>query len=155
VPRGFSAKTLAYDILDRAIEDGRPRVVFMFSDADASGESMPNATARHLESAVRQAENAGEDVPTIYLDPIALDLEQVAEIEAEIGRKIPTAPDVARDEERSNSTPCRSSLRGGSSARSEIGWRSSRPKLTTNRSTRPKTRLSANLTTGSMVSMRS
>jgi vacuolar-type H+-ATPase subunit H len=100
VPRGFTGKTQASEILDRALADGRPLIVLMFHDADSSGESMGIATGRHLEFYVRQAEADGIDVPPIFLDVVGITLEQVGRLEAEIGREIPRAPDVRRDEGR-------------------------------------------------------
>ena len=97
VAGGFTGKSLAAEIFSRAVQDGRPRVVLQFHDADASGESMGIATARHLEFLVRQARARGEEVPRIYLDAVGITIEQVTAIEREIGRKIPRAPDVARE----------------------------------------------------------
>jgi hypothetical protein len=89
---GFTPKTLAARLAREAIRDPRPLVVFLITDADSSGEKMAVATGRHLEFLSKQ-----HDLPPIYLDRIALTLAQVKEIEAEIGRPIPLAPDVARD----------------------------------------------------------
>lgn len=96
VTEGFSGKARAAMIVKETIEEGRPRIVLSFSDADSSGESMPNATARHLEWLARTV----EDVPPIYFKPVALTLAQLAGIEERIGRKIPLAPDVGRSEGR-------------------------------------------------------
>lgn len=95
VATGFTSEGLAVDILDRAIADGRPVVVFTISDADAAGESMANVTARHLEAYWQQARRNGEEPPPIYLKRVALDIDQVALIEQNIGRKIPRSPDVS------------------------------------------------------------
>lgn len=100
VTEGFSSKARAAAIVRSAIADGRPRVVLSFHDADSSGESMPNATARHLEFLVRTLRKSGEDVPPIYFKPVALTLAQLAGIEERIGRSIPLAPDVGRAEGR-------------------------------------------------------
>jgi len=97
VTDGFSGRALAAAIVRRTITDGRPRIVLPLTDADSAGESMPNATARHLEFLTMLARKQGEQVPPIYLRPVALTLEQVAEIEKEIGRPIPRAPDVGRE----------------------------------------------------------
>lgn len=100
VTTGFTGKSLAAEILGRAIRDDRPRVILSFHDADAAGESMPIATGRHLEFLIRQAEAEGEELPAIYLDAVALTLEQVEAIEHSTGRKIPLSPDVAREQGR-------------------------------------------------------
>jgi hypothetical protein len=62
---GFTGKARAAMIVKETIRDGRPRVVLSFSDADSSGESMPNATARHLEFLVRRLSASGVEVPPI------------------------------------------------------------------------------------------
>jgi hypothetical protein len=92
VTTGFSPKTLAARLAQEALRDPRPLVVFLITDADSSGEAMAVATGRHLEFLSKQY-----DLPPIYLARIALTLAQVKEIEAEIGRPIPLAPDVARE----------------------------------------------------------
>ena len=74
------------------MRDPRPLVVFLITDADSSGEQMAVVTGRHLEFLSKRY-----DLPPIYLDRIALTLAQVTEIEKEIGREIPLAPDVARE----------------------------------------------------------
>ena len=93
---GNPTKTLAARLCQEAMADGRPLVVFWLSDADSSGEHMANVMARHIEF----IRSRYEDVPPVYVQRIALTLEQVKEIEAEIGREIPLAPDVRRDEGR-------------------------------------------------------
>ena len=92
VTTGFSPKTLAGRLTQDAMRDPRPLVVFLITDADSSGEQMAVVTGRHLEFLSKRY-----DLPPIYLDRIALTLAQVTEIEKEIGREIPLAPDVARE----------------------------------------------------------
>ncbi len=103
VGAGFQSKTAAADLVDRSIKDGRERVVLWLADADAKGESMAIATARHTEFLCRWwlAEHEPETVvPRIVMDRVALTLDQLAEVEAVIGRAIPVSPDVDRDEGR-------------------------------------------------------
>lgn len=93
---GFSGRGLAHSIFERARADGRPVVVLMFHDADSAGESMPIATARHLEFLASR----NPEAPRVFLDSVGITLEQVQRIEQETGRKIPLAPDRGRDEGR-------------------------------------------------------
>jgi hypothetical protein len=92
VTTGFSPKTLAGRLAQDALRDPRPLVVFLITDADSSGEQMAVVTGRHLEFLSKRY-----DLPRIVLGRIALTLAQVKEIEEEIGREVPLAPDVARE----------------------------------------------------------
>lgn len=92
VTTGFSPKTLAARLAQEATYDERPLVVFQITDADSRGEQMSVVTGRHLEFLSKRY-----DLPRIVLGRIALTLAQVAEIEEEIGRPIPLAPDVDRE----------------------------------------------------------
>jgi hypothetical protein len=89
---GFSPKTLAARLAKEALSDKRPLVVFLITDADSAGEDMSRVTGRHLEHLSKH-----HDLPRILLQRIALTLAQVREIEQEIGKPIPLAPDVKRE----------------------------------------------------------
>ncbi len=100
---GFQSKTAAADLVRRSIDDGRERIVLWLADADSKGEAMAIATARHTEFLVRRWLPEHEPdtvVPRVVMDRVALTLDQVAEVEAAIGRSIPVSPDVMRDEGR-------------------------------------------------------
>jgi hypothetical protein len=100
---GFQSEVAAANLVQRSLRDGRDRLVLWLADADASGESMAIATARHAEFlcghwlALHQPETI---VPRILCDRVALTLDQLAGIQASIGRTIPLSPDVAREEGR-------------------------------------------------------
>ena len=89
---GFSPETLAARLVREALSDKRPLVVFLITDADSAGEHMAVVTARHLEHLAKHY-----DMRSIFVDRIALTLDQVQGIEKNIGKPIPLAPDVARD----------------------------------------------------------
>ena len=93
---GYSNYTKANELVQRTIADARPRVLLWLSDADAAGESMPNAAARAIEF-IHEHYPA---CPRVLVDVLCLTLDQLAGIEAEIGRKIPLIPDQGRDEGR-------------------------------------------------------
>ena len=69
----------------------------MITDADFSGEHMSVVTGRHLEFLVRSLTAKGYEMPPVFVDRIALTLAQVDEIEQEIGKEIPRAPDEYKD----------------------------------------------------------
>jgi hypothetical protein len=95
VTTGFSPTTLAGEICLAAREDGRPVVILWLADADSSGEKMATASARHIEFIRTQH----PDVPPIWVASIGFTLDQIAEIEEEIGREIPRQPDATEREE--------------------------------------------------------
>jgi hypothetical protein len=100
---GFQSEVAAANLVLRAIRDGRVRLILWLADADASGESMAIATARHVEFLCRwwlPKHRPDVVVPRIFVDRVALTVEQVVEIEHEIGRTIPRSPDVAREQGR-------------------------------------------------------
>jgi hypothetical protein len=103
VGQGYQSETAAANLVRRASDDGRPRLVLWLADADSHGESMAAATARHIEFLCRHwlAEHEPEVVvPRILTDRVALTLGQVAEIEQSIGRAIHRSPDEGREQGR-------------------------------------------------------
>jgi hypothetical protein len=77
LPSGELSDTLIAGIARRAVEDGRPAVVFYFSDFDPAGRQMPISLSRKLQ-ALRDLEYPGLDVE---VHAVALTLDQVRELD--------------------------------------------------------------------------
>lgn len=71
---GEMSITSSLALLERVIQDGRPAIIFYVSDFDPAGMSMPVATARRIESLIRDRE---DETPRVRLIPIVLTAQQV------------------------------------------------------------------------------
>jgi hypothetical protein len=94
---GYMSYTKVDELIRRTLEDGRERVLLWLADADSDGESMAIATARVIQFA---CEKLHQGVPRIVVDRLALTLDQLAEIEKQIGRPVPVTPDEGREQGR-------------------------------------------------------
>jgi hypothetical protein len=87
---GEISDTLIYQMAADAVADGRPMVVFTFSDFDPSGRQMPVSIARKLQ-ALRDLEFPDLEAQVV---PVALTLEQV------LAERLPTTPVKPGDKRR-------------------------------------------------------
>jgi hypothetical protein len=87
---GEISDTLVYQMAADAHADGRPLVVFTFSDFDPAGRQMPVSIGRKLQ-ALRDLEFPGLDAK---VEPVSLTIEQVLE------QRLPTTPVKAGDKRR-------------------------------------------------------
>jgi hypothetical protein len=76
LPTGEISDTLITELAARAVVDGRPTVVFYFSDFDPSGHQMPISVARKLQ-ALHDLKYPDLDIQVL---PVALTLAQVREL---------------------------------------------------------------------------
>jgi hypothetical protein len=77
LPTGEISDTMLADLVERAAEDGRPLVVFYFSDFDPSGRQMPVSVSRKLQ-ALRALKHPDLEIQVHH---VALTLDQVVSLD--------------------------------------------------------------------------
>ncbi len=92
LPTGEISDTLIYDLAKRAATDGRPTVVFYFSDFDPSGNQMPVSVSRKLQ-ALRHLYFPALDIQVHH---IGLTLDQVRQFDLPSTPLKPTDPRVEK-----------------------------------------------------------
>jgi hypothetical protein len=75
LPTGEATDTMIAELLNRAIEDGRPLAILYFSDFDPSGRQMPTSVARKVQAML----DLWDSDLHVQLFPVALTIEQVRE----------------------------------------------------------------------------